>query len=307
MADVLLTSTEEIIQLVSVSGASQGDITTAVTAHNASTTAHGLNANIFAALTGAASPSAGNVLATAADIANIITRPYSDFIMALRPLAYYKLNEAAGTSGAGSVIDSSGNAHHATPTAVTFGVTGIGDGNSAASVNGSTSVIDCYSAGLAAAFTGLEVGVSIWFKVAAASVWTDGADRDIIHWSVNDGFNELRIFKQSTNNTLLFLWRSGGVTLTATVTTNSTDWIHCSIVQSDSGNYARFYFNGAQVGADQTPGTWSGALNAVTTTIGSYTNIPTGLFIGSIAHVAVFQTALNAAQVAMLYQFGVFF
>lgn len=40
MADVLLTSTEEIIQLVSVSGASQGDIASAVSSHNALATAH---------------------------------------------------------------------------------------------------------------------------------------------------------------------------------------------------------------------------------------------------------------------------
>lgn len=43
MADVTLESTEEIIQLVSVSGASAGDITTAIATHNADTTAvHGI-------------------------------------------------------------------------------------------------------------------------------------------------------------------------------------------------------------------------------------------------------------------------
>ncbi len=88
MADVTLESTEEIIQLVSVSGAQSSDISAAVaveaaaraaadTAHNTSPTAHGLNANIFAGLTGAASPSAANVFATMADVgsglqANII-------------------------------------------------------------------------------------------------------------------------------------------------------------------------------------------------------------------------------------------
>lgn len=75
MADVTLESTEEIIQLVSVSGASQGDITSAVnaeaaarsaadTTHATNPTAHGLTANISAALTAAASPSAGNPFAT---------------------------------------------------------------------------------------------------------------------------------------------------------------------------------------------------------------------------------------------------
>lgn len=92
MADVSLTSTEEVIQLTSVSGASTADITSAVnahsalatgvhgvgastvasavsvaaavTAHDASALAHGQTAGVWAGLAAASSPGAGNPLMT---------------------------------------------------------------------------------------------------------------------------------------------------------------------------------------------------------------------------------------------------
>lgn len=332
MADVLLTSTEEVIQLTSVSGASTADITSAVnahsalatgvhgvgastvasavsvaaavTAHNASATAHGQTAGAWAGLAAASSPGAGNAIATLNDLGSQL----SDRIMALTPLAYLKLSEPVGTSGANSVIDASGNVHHGTPTAVTFGATGIGDGLTAASFDGATSVIDWYSAGLAAAFLGSEVTLEVWCKVNAAADWTDGADHEIVNLSSNTTpANYLRIGKTTTNNQLLLMYAAGGVARNVTTTCSETGWIHLAIVASLTGNYCRFYLNGSQIGADQTVGTWGAPLSAVTTCIGSYIGAGSYIWHGTIAHVAVYNVALNPARIAMLYQFGVFF
>ncbi len=51
---------------------------------------------------------------------------YDALILRSNPFAYYRLNEPVGTSGAGSVKDSSGNGRHATPSSgITFGQPGI--------------------------------------------------------------------------------------------------------------------------------------------------------------------------------------
>src|SRR6185369_2987824 len=59
---------------------------------------------------------------------------YAPKVLALDPLAYYQLDTDA--------TDSSGNDYDGSATGVTFGATGIGDGQGAASFDGSTSFID---------------------------------------------------------------------------------------------------------------------------------------------------------------------
>lgn len=76
MADVLLTSTEEVIQLTSVSGASTADITSAVNAHSAlATGVHGVGASTVASATSVtAAVTTHNALATAhVDVAHTWT------------------------------------------------------------------------------------------------------------------------------------------------------------------------------------------------------------------------------------------
>jgi hypothetical protein len=61
------------------------------------------------------------------------------------------------------------------------------------------------------------------------------------------------------------------------------------------------YLNGAQTGATQTTlGTFVGALGATTTNIAASSTVPANPWAGFVAHVALGNRALTAAEVARL-------
>lgn len=213
--------------------------------------------------------------------------------------AYWRLN--------GDALDSSGNGKNGNPGNITYG-TGIGDGFTAAFFDGNAGI---NIIPIAASLNWKEVTVSAWARVSAAADWIDAAGRDILHISVNDGANEIRILKTATDNTLQLVYSAGGVTRNPTAILSTTDWFHVAIVASFSGNYCRFYLNGSQIGADDTTGEWAGEPNAVTTAIGAYVMVDAapiqGMWKGSIAHVTVGNLPLTSVQIASLYSSGIFF
>ena len=92
-------------------------------------------------------------------------------------LAYWMMAEDSGPTG----IDSSGNGRDGTYSNVTLGQSGIGDGKTAASFNGTSSNLDVYSAGLSSVFPGDEGSFIIWSKMSSA-VWADSTRRVFWHF-----------------------------------------------------------------------------------------------------------------------------
>ena len=120
-------------------------------------------------------------------------------------VSYLPLDEPGGSVA----FDYSGKGRNGAYTAVTLGQNGIGDGRSAASFNGTSSLCNWHSAALAAAFNGAEGTLMAWAKVSSAGVWTDNAHRTIARVAV-DTSNYIQLYKY-TNNAFLFDYFAGGV------------------------------------------------------------------------------------------------
>jgi hypothetical protein len=263
-------------------------------------------------------PTQGNepvpiVLATGAQASQVLAGPaipivvvsgslasnlaYTNKVKALSPIAYWPLADTSGTTA----TDESGNGRNGTYTATTLGQTGIGDGRTAASLDGSTSFVNMFSASLQAAFGSAEGTFAAWARVANAGVWTDAAQRRVIRFAA-DANNAVAMYRSTTNNTFSWQYVAGGTTLTRSkAALSTTDWFHIALTWSKTNNQAIAYFNGAQEGAILTGlGVWAGNLASSTTLVGATSQTPGGVWNGNLAHAAIWASALSAAQIATL-------
>jgi len=223
---------------------------------------------------------------------------YTQRVKALSPIAYWPLNEAAGTTGAGSVLDASGNGRTGTPESLltVFGVTGIGDGNTAVSLPGNTSYIDIYSASLAGAFTGGELTVAGWFKVANAGVWSDANYRAFISLKADDN-NYLLVDKSGgAADSIRIIYIAGGtVQINTFATAAPVSFFNLAVSVSKTGNFIKVYIDGIDQALGLTGlGTFVGSLTAGNAVIGAQTLTGTSVWHGSIAHVAIFPLLSDA-------------
>ena len=110
-------------------------------------------------------------------------------------LSYLPLNDSSGSTAA----DASGNSRTGTIGGCTLGVTGMGDGETAISLPGTTgNYINWYTASLRDAFSGAAGSAMIWLKVAGAAVWTNAAYREAICLYI-DGSNYILIGRPTDN------------------------------------------------------------------------------------------------------------
>lgn len=221
---------------------------------------------------------------------------YTNKVIALSPILYYPMAEPSGTTA----TDESGNARNGTYTAVTLAQTGIGDGRTAGSFDGSTSVCNAYGASFVAAFNKDEGTIAGWAKVAAAGVWTDAAARQMVRF-LADGSNLIIIRKTTTNNQIQLQYVAGGTNKNINTTFSLTTWFHWALTWSKAADQVKAYINGAQVGATLTGlGTWSGALASGNTVFGAGGSAAFEVWSGTLAHIAVWNTPLSAANVLAL-------
>ena len=210
-------------------------------------------------------------------------------------IGYWPLDEAAGAS---TVTDYSGQANNGTPSNVTFGQAGIGDGRTSGSFDGTTGYVDAFSAGLATDFSGTEGTFACWAKVSAAGVWTDGAFR-VLLCCYTDANNYVIALRHSTNNIIYSELKCAGisvVTFPGADSGGTLNWFHIASTWSASGDSHKFYFNGTSY----SPGgaaTWSGALAEAR--FGS-AEATSGLskWSGYLAHAILLNTAATPAQIA---------
>lgn len=226
---------------------------------------------------------------------NLYPLAYTSKVDALNPIAYWPLAEPSGTT----IVDESGNGRNGAYTAVTLGQAGIGDGRTSASFNGTTSYGNIHGASFAGAFNPAEGTAALWLKVSGAGVWTDGTTRRALSLRA-DASNLIQIQRPATNNLLQVLYNAGGTLEAPTIATSSLNWLHIAVTWSKSADQVKIYLNGAQSGATQTGlGIWVGALDSTLTNIGA-TAQPSTVWSGLLAHVAVWNTPLSAAQIATL-------
>lgn len=215
----------------------------------------------------------------------------------LGPIGYWPMVENSGTIS----LDESGSRRDGVYTAVTLGQTGIGDGRTAASFNGTTSFNDIYTAGLAGAFNGNEGTLHMWIKASAVGIWTDAVARSLAYLQVNTN-NRVSFDRLTSNNNVRVRHVGGATSKTVTIAAGpSTGWISLGMTWSDTADQMIAYLNGVQSGATQTAlGTFVGSLVSTTTILGTENTTPVTLWSGFLAHAAVWATPLSAAQMLTL-------
>jgi len=227
------------------------------------------------------------------------TSPYADKVRSIfggNLLEHWPLWDAAGSVAAGLARGANGIYG-----GVTLGQTGAGDGRTAPFFNGTTGYVDIYTTALNAPLSGQELTISLLFKTFDNAVWTDTLTRRFISFQV-DSSNRL-FFQKNPNTGMLFSYAAGGITKSVTrpLAGTNANWTHAALTISKSGDALKAYWNGVQEGTTQTGlGTWAGLLAPAITVIGASNNTPAAQHYGWIAHVAIGNRALSAAEVAAL-------
>jgi hypothetical protein len=222
---------------------------------------------------------------------------YDTLVAASSPLAWWQLDDASGSSTA---ADSSGNSHTGTATSVTFGSTNEAvTGNTSASfASGSTShILTTYNPGPLSALS-----VEAWVNLNGLS---QGANNPRLAASSHTDADSKGFQLMVTNGRQPQFWVGSG-TATANAsggTVPVSGWAH--LAGTWDGTTIRLYVNGvlAVTGA----AAFSGSVAAgLASGIGlGYNPAYSGDYLnGLLAEVAVYGTALSAAQVAAHYTAG---
>jgi len=229
------------------------------------------------------------------------TVQYYQRVLATDPFAYWMLDEKSGAVAYDLVSGRVAGAQNGAHTGVTLWQDGIGDGRTCPLYDGANDYTNIYTAAFAGAFPGAEGSVAIWVQVSGAGVWTDGNEHRLVTMLANND-NFILIRKATTNNTLQWIYKAGTASKFFSVGGySSTDWFHTVLTWSKSADEANIYYNGSSAAATQNGlGVWAGALNPVYTVIGSTDTVPSSVWSGYLAHVALWNSALTPAQVASL-------
>jgi len=230
---------------------------------------------------------------------------YSEKLLATQTaslIGYWPLNEASGTTADNAEGTADRDATYSSDVSGWPVGTGIGDGNTAPTFDGTNDYADHYTTSIRDAFDKDTGTVMIWGKVSSAGIWTAGDYR----WCVSfraDSDNNVQLFKTNAagNNELIASYKAGGTTTRVDIVTTTTDWFHLAITWNVSSDVVKVYFNGSQTGGDQSGlGSWSGNIAVDNTKIGAFAAVPTYPWDGWLAHLAIWTTDLSAAEVATL-------
>ena len=227
---------------------------------------------------------------------------YSQIVRGIAPsslLAHWRLNEGAGLVA----FDSSGAGRHGAYSAgVVVGNELFLDGYPAPVLDGDDAV-NIYSTSLRDAFSGAEGSVSLWVKPASLAVWTNATTEYLLALFV-DGNNQLEVTKpSSTARAVRSGYKAGGTSETLWNHPFITAaWYHVLVTWSKTNERVRLYINGRASSTHQsdTLGTWVGNLSSTSTALGAVTSTGSMGMRGALAHGAIWDTELTAAQALAL-------
>jgi hypothetical protein len=226
--------------------------------------------------------------------------------------ALWHLNEAAGTTGAGSVADDSGQGKTITPNAVTFG--SVGRFGTAGSLNGTTSWLN---AGDVLNPESASYTASVWFRrnayaapAAGQVIFSKGSSTSLTEgWAIHLGTNGKLYMRVNA---------SGDATQTAGMVSTRTfldnDWHHAVLVIDRTANVIRTYVDGTSNGWVTGGGGPASAsiagFGAISTTdtlaLGAARAgaVTSSYFAGVVDEAAIWDRALTTAEIVQLYRRG---
>lgn len=217
---------------------------------------------------------------------------YDESILALSPAAYWKLNDPSGSRFA---QDSSGNGWTASVSGTCkFGVAGPGTGDTAVTI-GTNSFITAF--GPLDPFQGQDCTIIGWSSTTSA-----GATAFMLTVGQQSSGEQIQFFNNSTGYITAALYGDGN-TGAAPV---SSSWAMYAMTYSNATGTVSLYYNGVLNGS---PSVYGGGAFSVPSgsqfMIGGLAPAGNGVgpfsWPGSISNVAVFGSALSAAQIANLY------
>jgi hypothetical protein len=216
---------------------------------------------------------------------------------------YWPLQELSGTNAA-ATASASGD-FDGTTTSATVGQAGGALGK-AYLFDGVNDYVDIHSSALNTLFDRSKGTLLCFAKVSGSGVWTDSATRDLV---VLRADNDNRIlFEKTTTNNRLILFKEFGTTVDQIAVdpiTETGNFMLALTWDTSGGGELKGYLNGAQVGSTATGlGTWAGNLDATTTTIGAGSTVPTNVWDGYMAHVALLTGVMSEAELLQLAQIG---
>jgi len=183
---------------------------------------------------------------------------------------------------------------HGARTGTTLGQPGF-DGTSTY-FDGVNDFVNIYSAVLNADFDGNNGTLVCWVRVDS-DTWTDAARHVVAHLYV-DTSNRLTIRKE-VNGTLGYVVVGDGTGSYAYPSTTSTEWLCLAL----TWNATQFvpYIN-ATPDVAKAKGTWSGNLAPTVVLLGADNSSPAYPWLGYIAHVSLFNRALEPAEIAWIFK-----
>jgi hypothetical protein len=210
------------------------------------------------------------------------------------------LNETSGTTAVEQIDSPNQDGTYARDVSMMGTSTGILGDDTAPVFDGANDYVNIYSATFAGAFDSGEGTISSWIQVDNAGVWTDGSNRRFFSLRT-DASNRLFGLKTNTNGRFDRYYVAGGTAETrADIGYSNTDWFHIVITWSVTADEVNYYLDGALQETDTGLGAWVGALASSTTLIGAADQTPTSVWDGQLAHIAVWDRALEPDEIAGL-------
>lgn len=211
---------------------------------------------------------------------------YSSVVLSDNPSTYLKLQETSGTVA----NDSSGNGHNGSYSGIAFGAAAILPDDAINGIHGVT--FDGSSATVSLSIASLPTCSALTVEAWAFNTGNGNNFGSIIVGNSAPDFVNI----EATNSTLQFKGSSGGGSYQQIAGSYLNSILHVVLTIDASGNVLG-YRNGVQVTtASTTPPTW----DITNWTLGVWDSF----WKGSIAHVALYPTALSAARILAHFQAG---
>lgn len=226
---------------------------------------------------------------------------YDSVILADSPSYFWELAESSGTTATDSA-DSNAGTYQGT---VTLGQTGIGDGQTAVLLDGSTGYIST-TTNIASPGPQPPFSLEIWFKVTngyssggglfafnANQTGTNAASQDRQVWLRNDGTLTFGVYPGSV------------VQVSSTSSYNDGNW-HYVVARMNASNNMALYVDGASVASNSNTGApvgYSGwwRIGELPNNSGWGGNPSSAFLAGTIAKAAIYPAALTSTQISNHY------
>lgn len=224
---------------------------------------------------------------------------YAKKVLATGPIAYWPLDESAGTV-ARCLVNTAQNGTYTGVTLADDSTNGV-TGAPAPFFDGANDYVDVRTATLEAAWNagGAQWTIMSWFRVANAGVWTDGADRKMYTFR-DSAADMVTLSKAMAANARIAVWTGGGVTENNSIIASPVTWVCDVVVRDQAADEVRYYTGGGWVATDATIGIWASAGAWTHMYLGAFDATPNQPYHGWLQHVALWNRALTPGEIAAL-------